>query len=118
MDDRDVEPPWFEWQPSAVPVFFHPTKRATSLPELKTPGQKVYALSWTPSQRSALWALSRARRHAVLADTEGRLGGVRKAVQTIPRAAAPACASGNMSASASKSTSPQIEVKASGRGHR
>ena len=57
MDDRDVEAPWFEWQPSAVPVFFHPTERATSLVELKQLGQKVDALSWTRSQRSAFWAL-------------------------------------------------------------
>jgi hypothetical protein len=40
MDDRDVEAPRFEWQPSAVPVFFHPTERATSLVELKKLGQK------------------------------------------------------------------------------
>jgi hypothetical protein len=28
MDDRDVETPWWDSQPSAVPVFFHPTERA------------------------------------------------------------------------------------------
>jgi hypothetical protein len=41
MDDRDFEAPWFEWQPSVVPVFFHPTERATRLVELKQLGQKV-----------------------------------------------------------------------------
>jgi hypothetical protein len=57
MDDRDVEAPWFEWQPSAVPVFFHPTERPTNLVELKQLGQKVDARSWTRSQRSTFWAL-------------------------------------------------------------
>jgi hypothetical protein len=70
MDDRDVEAPWFEWQRSAVPVFFHPTERATSLVELKQLGQKVYALHWTRSQRSAFWALWRARGQAMPEDTE------------------------------------------------
>jgi hypothetical protein len=70
MDDRDVEAPWFEWQPSAVPVFFHPTERATNLVELKQLGQKVYALSWTRSQRSAFLALWRARGQAMREDTD------------------------------------------------
>jgi hypothetical protein len=57
--------------------------RATRLAELKQLGQKVYALSWTRSQRSAFWALGRARRHAGLADTERHLTQVRKAMQKI-----------------------------------
>ena len=73
MDDRDVEAPWFEWQPSAVPVFFHPTERATSLVELKPLGPEVYALSWTRSQRSAFGALWRARGQAVPEDTDRRI---------------------------------------------
>ena len=40
LDDRDVEAPWFEWQPSAVPVFFHPTERATRLAALQQLGRK------------------------------------------------------------------------------
>jgi hypothetical protein len=89
MDDRDVEAPWFEWQPSAVPVFFHPTERATRLAELKTLGQKVYALSWTRSQRSAFWALWWARGQAVLEDTDRRIARVRNAVATIRQAGPP-----------------------------
>jgi hypothetical protein len=37
-----------------VRVLIPQTERATSLAELKQLGQKVDALSWTPSQRSAL----------------------------------------------------------------
>jgi hypothetical protein len=86
MDDFDVEPHWVDSQPSAIQVLIHQTERATRLPELKTPGQQVDALSWTRGQHSALWALWRARRHAVLADTERRLARVRKAVATIRQA--------------------------------
>jgi hypothetical protein len=73
IDDRDVEAPWFEWQPSAVPVFFHPTERAISPVELKQLGQKVDALSWTCSQRSAFWVLWRARGQAMPEDTDRRI---------------------------------------------
>jgi hypothetical protein len=85
MDDHDVEAPWFEWQPSAVPVFFHPTERATSLVEVKQLEQKVYAQSWTRRQRSACWALWRAQGQAVLEDTEHRIGRGGKAVLKLQR---------------------------------
>jgi hypothetical protein len=62
------------------------TERATRLAELKQLGQKVYALSWTSPQRSAFWALWRARGQAVLEDTERRIARVRKAVAKIRQA--------------------------------
>jgi hypothetical protein len=111
MDNLDFETRWLDSQPSAVQVLIHQAERATRLAALKKLGQKVDALNWTRSQRSAFWALWRARRHAVLADTERRLVRVRKAVQKIQRAAAPACASGDMSARVSMSTSPRIDVR-------
>jgi hypothetical protein len=86
MDDFDVEAPWLEWQPSAIQVLIHQTERATSLPELKTPGQKVDALHWTRSQRSAFWPLWRARRHTVREDTDRCIVRVRNAVAKIPQA--------------------------------
>jgi hypothetical protein len=61
MDDRDVETPWLDLQPAQVQVLFRKPERATRLAELKTLGQKVYALSWPRSQRSAFGALWRAR---------------------------------------------------------
>jgi hypothetical protein len=64
----------------------HETERATRLAPLEKLGQKVYALSWTRSQRSAFWALWRARGQAVLEDTECRIARVRHAVATIRQA--------------------------------
>jgi hypothetical protein len=73
MDDRDVEAPWFEWQPTRVQVPIHQVEHASSLAELKRLGQTVYALSWTSQQRSTFWALWRARGQAMPEDTDRRI---------------------------------------------
>jgi hypothetical protein len=68
----------------------HPqTERATRLAELKPLGQQVDALRWTPGPRSACWTRWKACRHGMLAAPECCLVRVRKALQTIQRAAAP-----------------------------
>jgi DNA-binding transcriptional regulator/RsmH inhibitor MraZ len=65
--------PWLAWQPARVPVLVHQVEHASSLAELKRLGQTVYALSWTSQQRSAFWALWRARGQAVREDTDRRI---------------------------------------------
>jgi hypothetical protein len=65
--------PWLAWQPARVPVLVHQVERASSLAELKRLGQKAYALCWTSQQRSALWALWRARGQAMPEDTDPRI---------------------------------------------
>jgi hypothetical protein len=85
MDDLDdAKSSRLELQPSEVQVLFHRTETATSLKTLKTLGQKVYALtSWTIAQRSAFWALWKARREALVQQASSRLSRVRKAVAKI-----------------------------------
>jgi hypothetical protein len=86
MDDCDVETPWLTWQPAQVPVLNHQVELASSLVELKRSGQKVYAFSWPSIQHSVFWALWRARRQAVLQQTDRRIACVRNAIATICQA--------------------------------
>jgi len=87
VDDDAGNPTWIDLQPSQVQVLYHQAEQAKSLSELKALGQKVYALaSWNQAQRSAFWAVWRARRNAMLLQTEVRIKRVRQAVAKIRKA--------------------------------
>jgi hypothetical protein len=85
-DDRAFEAPSVDSPPSPVQVLIQQTERATYLAALTTLGPKVDALSRIPTQHSACWALGRARRHAVPAETARRLARKRNAVTQIRQA--------------------------------
>jgi hypothetical protein len=89
MDDQDLTPDWLDLQPAQVRVLFRQVERAQSLAHLKTLGQKVYALSWTPAQRSVFWSLWRVRKAAILAQVVARQARVRKAIEKLRRLQGP-----------------------------
>jgi hypothetical protein len=118
MDDRDVETPWLALQPSHVQVLFPQVEHASSLAELKRLGQKVYARSWTRSQRSAFWALWRARGQAMPVDTEcsvARAKPSRRSPRLARSSPAPAQAA-SPSPSASRCSPPRRARPCCGRG--